>query len=426
MKSNIIAIFMLLATTLSVAAYTGVKKEFPDVFNLSGNKPVKNKPVKSKPVENNVETLHHKRQKSVQQPSAMGNKIDVVFVLDTTGSMGGLIQAAKENIWSIASSMAQAQGAPEIRMGLVAYRDRGDKYVTKVIDLSSDLDSMYAQLMDFEAAGGGDGPESVNLALSDAINKVSWAQNKDAYKVVFLVGDAPAHMDYPNELKYPEIIRRAKSKNIVVNAIQCGNDTGARNNWRHIAQLGSGDFFQVAQSGGAIVMTTPFDDKMAHLSKELDSTRLYYGSKELKRKKHNKILASMKLYASSSRASQAKRAAYNTSKSGEANLFGDAELVEDISSGRVNLSSIEPEYLPEKMQLMSQEQQEEVIKYSSEKRTKLKKQISELAARRSEYIRQEVTKKGNSENSLDEKIFRSIKKQAGEKGIVYLGDKAAL
>src|SRR5262245_19358098 len=62
-------------------------------------------------------------------------RVEVVFVLDTTGSMGGLIAAAKEKIWSIASTLAQAKQAPEIQMGLVAYRDRGDAYVTQVVDL---------------------------------------------------------------------------------------------------------------------------------------------------------------------------------------------------------------------------------------------------------------------------------------------------
>jgi Mg-chelatase subunit ChlD len=73
--------------------------------------------------------------------------IEVVFVLDTTSSMSGLIETAKEKIWSIASTMAQAEQAPVIRMGLVGFRDRGDAYVTEVVDLSADLDSMYARLM---------------------------------------------------------------------------------------------------------------------------------------------------------------------------------------------------------------------------------------------------------------------------------------
>ncbi len=99
--------------------------------------------------------------------------------------MGGMIEAAKEKIWSIASSMASEQSAPEIRMGLVAYRDRGDSYVTQVLDLSGDLDSMYAALMDFQAAGGGDGPESVNQALDDAVTKIPGAMIKRHTKSSF-------------------------------------------------------------------------------------------------------------------------------------------------------------------------------------------------------------------------------------------------
>ena len=85
---------------------------------------------------------------AVRQPTTLPINdrplVEVVFVLDTTGSMGGLIQAAKDKIWSIASSMAAAEPAPEIRIGLVGYRDRGDQYVTQLVDLSSDLDSVYA------------------------------------------------------------------------------------------------------------------------------------------------------------------------------------------------------------------------------------------------------------------------------------------
>ena len=139
-------------------------------------------------------------------------KIDVVFVLDTTGSMAGLIHAAKEKIWSIATTMASAQPAPEIRMGLVAYRDRGDAYVTQVVDLSTDIDSMYAKLMDLQAAGGGDGPESVNEALAQAVGAESWSQDDSTYKVIFLVGDAPPHMDYQDDVKYPQTVAARREK----------------------------------------------------------------------------------------------------------------------------------------------------------------------------------------------------------------------
>ena len=92
--------------------------------------------------------------------------VDVVFVLDTTGSMSGLIQTAKEKIWSIASTMASAQQTPEIRIGLVGYRDRGDEYVTRVVDLDADLDSVYAALMDFQALMAERQPGMPNCLLS--------------------------------------------------------------------------------------------------------------------------------------------------------------------------------------------------------------------------------------------------------------------
>ena len=246
--------------------------------------------------------------------------VDVVFVLDTTGSMSGLIQTAKEKIWSIATTMASAQPTPEIRIGLVAYRDRGDAYVTKVVGLSSDLDSVYATLMDFQANGGGDGPESVNAALFDAVHNMAWSQSDQAYQVIFLIGDAPPHMDYQNDVKFPAILASAAEKGIIVNTIQCGDMPMTIDPWTQIASLGHGIYFQVEQAGGAVAYTTPYDVEIASLSAKLDNTRLYYGSEEDKERMAAKVAATDKLHASASVASRARRAEFNSSVGGRANL----------------------------------------------------------------------------------------------------------
>ena len=83
--------------------------------------------------------------------------VEVGFVLDTTGSMGPLIEGAKRKIWSIATSIVEANPDAEIRMGLVAYRDIGDEYVTRVFPLTADIQDLYAQLLELKARGGGDG-----------------------------------------------------------------------------------------------------------------------------------------------------------------------------------------------------------------------------------------------------------------------------
>jgi uncharacterized protein YegL len=196
-------------------------------------------------------------------------RIEAVFVLDTTGSMSGLIEGAKQKIWSIANQLASAQNRTQVRLGLIGYRDRGDRYVTRLFDLSEDVDALYAQLQQFTADGGGDGPESVNQALNEAVTRISWTADQGVYRVIFLVGDAPPHMDYSNDVPYPKSVELAGAKGIVVNAIQCGSDANTARVWRSIAQSGRGAFSAIAQDGGMLAMTTPMDDELGRLNSEL-------------------------------------------------------------------------------------------------------------------------------------------------------------
>ena len=345
-------------------------------------------------------------------------KVDVVFVLDTTGSMGGLIQTAKEKIWSIATTMASAQQTPDIRIGLVAYRDRSDAYVTKVVDLSADLDSVYATLMDFQATGGGDTPESVNKALYDAVHNMSWSEDDQAYQVIFLVGDAPPHMDY-NEVRYPEIIASAMEKGIVVNTIQCGNIPMTIEPWTQIAKLSHGEFFQVEQAGGAVAFTTPFDKEIAELSARLDDTRLYFGSDEEKAKMDRKIAATDKLNEGSSVASRARRGTFNASAGGRANLLGDNELVAAVASGAVDLDEIEEDALPEALKPMEREEQEAYVVGLASKRAELRQQIQDLSQDRSAFLSKKVEEAGGMKSSLDLQLYEAVKEQAGEAGLEY-------
>ncbi len=357
---------------------------------------------------------------NVTQHIAAGQKpkVDVVFVLDTTGSMSGLIQTAKEKIWSIATTMASAQPTPEIRIGLVAYRDRGDDYVTRVVDLSGDLDSVYATLMEFQAGGGGDSPESVNKGLYDAVHNMSWSQGEQAYQAIFLVGDAPPHMDY-REVQYPEIIASANEKGIVINTIQCGEIPMTVEPWAQIASLGQGNYFQVEQAGSAVAFTTPYDEEIAELSAKLDDTRLYYGNEEEKNRMLEKSAATEKVHAHASVASQARRGAFNASAGGRANMLGEKELVDAISSGEVELEEIVVENLPEEMKPMAPAEQEAYIVGLASERADLKRKIQVLSADRDGYLEKKVEEAGGLEDSLDRQIYDTVKDQAGKAGFEY-------
>jgi Mg-chelatase subunit ChlD len=395
MKTHILVSGLVLATVGAVLVYPTLRG------NATGVVPARPTPVAIAPV--------------------AAKRVEVVFVLDTTGSMGGLIHAAKEKIWSIASTLAQAQQAPEISMGLVAYRDRGDAYVTQTVELSKDLDSMYAQLMDFAADGGGDGPEAVNEALEAAIHRMSWSQDPNTYKVVFLVGDAPPHMDYQDDVKYPQLVAAAAAKGIVVNTIQCGEMSETVAPWRHIASLGRGRYFTVEQAGSAVAIETPYDARIATLAAELDSTRLYYGTEDERQAMDAKIAATDRLREEASPAAQARRGAFNAGASGSGNFLGGPELVADVASGRVDLAAVPAAALPPSIAALAPEEQQAHVAELAAKRETLQRQIAALAAERDTYIEVEVKKSGGATDSLDQQIYDAVREQAAPLGLSYEG-----
>lgn len=355
-------------------------------------------------------------EENVKQP-----EIEVVFVLDTTGSMSGLIEAAKQKIWSIAGTMAQATPTPKVKMGLVAYRDRGDDYVTKDFPITEDLDAMYAELMKFRAEGGGDGPESVNQALSDAVNKFNWKPGNGIYRTIFLVGDAPPHMDYQDDTKYQDSIKKATEKGIIVNTIQCGAQGDTTPVWQEIALKGEGKFFKVDQSGSAAPVSSPYDAEISKLSTELDGTKMYWGTREVKTKAHQRKEVGDSVDALAPLAAKAGRAAWNASPAGKNNFAGEQELVSDLAEKKVSISSIKTEELPDEMKGIPAEKREEYVATKQAKRDEIQKKIGELDQKRQTYLKEEAAKLGKDKGSLDEAVFSAVKSQAGKAGINITG-----
>jgi Mg-chelatase subunit ChlD len=346
--------------------------------------------------------------------------VEVMFVLDTTSSMTGLIAAAKDKIWSIANTLASADPTPDIRMGLVGYRDRGDAYVTVFTPLSDDLDAVYTQLMQFEAVGGGDTPESVNQALAEAVNRPAWSPGPTVYRVIFLVGDAPPKMNYADDVKYPLSCAAALEKDIVINAIQCGSMAPTGPVWREIARMGRGAYFQVAQSGSAVLYDTPYDDAIADLSRSLDATRIHFGDADHRRDMEARADTAEEIYRSAAPAAVAKRTIFNSKAAGARNFTGSQELVHAVESGRQELAAIPKAQLPAELRPLSDAELAAHIADRSRERKALQARINELATKRQRFIEEQVKKeKDGGTASLDNQLYRCIQTQAAPKGIVY-------
>ncbi|MEZ4356335.1 MAG: VWA domain-containing protein [Myxococcota bacterium] len=343
-------------------------------------------------------------------------RIEAVFVLDTTGSMSGLIEGAKQKIWTLASEMANARSQPEIRIGLVAYRDRGDDYVTRRFDLSPDLDAMYAELMRFSAGGGGDGPESVNQALHEALNQMAWTTDAGVYRVVFLVGDAPPHMDYEQDVPYTETVALAAKRGIVVNAIQCGQDVNTASVWKRIAGLAQGEYAAIAQDGAMVAMTTPVDGELAALNTELAGTALTWGAEADRTELKDKVARSLEAPAPAA----ASRLSYLAKAGGKLNS-GRSDLVDAIERGEADLDRIAEAELPEELRGLARSEQEGVIAERAERRKSIQARISELVKERDAYLvaEREHRKAEGAADGFDDKVIGAVKEQAASVGIHY-------
>ena len=263
--------------------------------------------------------------------------VEVAFVLDTTGSMGGLIEGAKRKIWSIATAIVDSNPDADIRMGLVAYRDIGDDYVTRTFELTTDIQDLYANLLELKARGGGDWPESVNEALDVAVNKLQWS--RAATPAASCSWSATRRRTWTTR-RTPNIrstLKVAKQKDIIVNAVLAGDARDTERVWRDIAQNGNGRFIPIPQDGGQVVIIeTPYDDDIIILQREINGTVIPYGPRalaEAHRRQDPAIVAGRRRRAGAGLGHGELSQQARQGDIREA-VTGDGDLVSDVTAGR--------------------------------------------------------------------------------------------
>lgn len=339
-------------------------------------------------------------------------RMEVCFVLDTTGSMSGLIDGAKRKIWYIAKQIVQTQPAPDVRFCLIGFRDRGDEYITRHYDLTHDIDDIYKQLTAFSAAGGGDTPESVNQALHEAIRDTSWSNDENVLRTVFLVGDSPPHMDYSQDVKYPAVARMARERDIIINTIQCGSNRQTTPVWQDIARRAHGSYSAIPQSGNVQTIKTPMDQDMVSLNRKLGETLVPYGAAPARKS----VYAKQKASEQAGGGVISDRLSYNART--RRIVQGGGDLIEDLDAGRVKLENIPETDLPEPLRALSSGEKASWLDERRHERKELQQVVDSLIMERDAYI-EKARKKQGRRDAFDEEVTRMLREQAARKGIVY-------
>ncbi len=169
-------------------------------------------------------------------------RLDILFLIDATGSMADEINQLKENIRAISAQIDALPSQPDVRFGMVTYRDQGDEFLTNVFDFTPEVDEFATDLAGVFADGGGDYPEDLNEALSRAVHEPEW-RVAETVSLIFLVADAPPHLDYGQENHYAVEMLAAAERGIKIYPIaSSGLDSQGEYVFRQLAQATGGRF----------------------------------------------------------------------------------------------------------------------------------------------------------------------------------------
>ena len=351
-------------------------------------------------------------------PADRTKPIDLVLCLDVSGSMNGLIDSAKLKLWDVVNELARAKPTPNLRVALYSYgashypADKG--YVRKELDLTTDLDEVYAKLNALHT-GGGD--EYVARVAQTALTEQKWSDAADALRVIFVCGNEPADQD--KRVPLPDVAALAKTKNVVVNTIYCYPATNPEaKGWRDFAMSCGGAYANIDQNQAAkdiaLSIKTPVDEKLLKLSAELNGTYVQYGFVARER-------AALQVAGDAAAAKAAPGAALARAESKANALYRNAEwdLIDRMKQDpKFDLKQLKEEELGDELKKLKPEERETFLKKKASERETLQKQINALSAERAKYV-EEARKqqpKTDADKALDEALRGIIREQSKAKG----------
>lgn len=349
--------------------------------------------------------------------AAKGRAIDLVICLDVSGSMDGLIESAKIQLWNVVNDLARIKPTPNLRVGLYAYGatrfDAKKGWVNKEVDLTDDLDEVYKALNGLRT-GGGD--ELVARVTKAALDEQKWSTEKGALKMVFVCGNEPVNQD--KQVNLSDVADQAKKAGVLVNTVYCkwGHDNEVAA-WAEFAASCKGKQVVIDQNKAAkeVIVKTEFDDQIIKLGDELNKTYVAYGKggadKALNQLKQDQNAGALKPAGPGG----APAAAIARAESKASELYRNAgwDLIDRMKEKDFDLKKLKEEDLPKELKELKPEERETYLKKKATEREELKKKIADLSAQRAKKVAEEKAKqpKNEQEKALDEALKSVIQEQ---------------
>lgn len=346
------------------------------------------------------------------KPMHKKNTIQVALLLDTSGSMSGLIEQAKSQLWQILNTLANTEKEnEETKLEIALYQYGSPTYgkrssqIRQLSGFTTDMDFISKKLFALSTSGG---EEYCGEVITTSINELEWGKDDSNFKMIYIAGNEPFTQ---GPINYAEACQLAKKQDITVNTIFCGSyQEGIQTMWKQGAQLADGEYMNIDHNQTTVYIETPYDKKINELNQKLNETYIPYGA-EGKMKKENQTKQDANAFSYSS-ANAASRASFKSSKKYKAESWDLIDAYKD--EGSIS-GSIEMETLPDSLQTLTVEELEVKIKTISVQRANIQNEIQQLNSKRLIHI-ENNSKESVGGNNLKKSIENSVQKQGKKKG----------
>ncbi len=342
--------------------------------------------------------------------------VQMAILLDTSGSMSGLIDQARGELWAIVNEFIYARKdgiAPEVQVALFEYGKSTvpseDGFVRLIVPFTTDLDKISEELFALTTNGG---DEYCGWVIKDAVEKLKWSERAEDLKVIFIAGNEPFTQ---GKVDYKESCKAAIEKGIVVNTIHCGSESeGINGKWKDGAVLADGRFLNIDHNRAIVHIAAPQDEQITAMNLRLNKTYIAYGENGLelseRQQEQDKNAAVLSAEASVQRV---------VAKSSANYVNAGWDLVDAVNNNKIKIEELKDKELPENMRTMSKAQRKEYVEQQSKKRTEIQEQIQKLNAERKKYVTAEMEKLQQEGNTLGSAVIETIREQAKSKDFEF-------
>ncbi|HEU5070353.1 MAG TPA: vWA domain-containing protein [Verrucomicrobiae bacterium] len=339
--------------------------------------------------------------------------VQLAVLLDTSGSMDGLIDQAKSQLWKIVNEFLKARQdgqTPEVQVALYEYGKSSlspqSGWIRRIQPLTTDLDKLSEDLFALKTNGG---DEYCGWVIKDAVNELAWSDDPKVYRAILIAGNEPFTQGPVN---YADACKAAIAKGIIVNTIHCGSEAeGINGKWQDGALLADGKYLVIDQNRAVVHIEAPQDQELARLSADLNKTYLAYGDAGRAAAQRQAAQDANAATLAPSSGAVVQRALTKAS----VNYFnGNWDLVDATKDSNFKLEAVKTADLPAEMQQLSPAERQEYVQKKAGERSGLQAKIQTLNAEREKYLAAQM-KQQAATNTLDAVVIAAVREQAAKR-----------